>query len=143
MALTSRCVGWWWWAPTGIADTSAKMQHITELVQQHLPGIYVVALEVTGSKLGSIFTGSNKQVRTDRERWECIQCWLRLTIPRMVAAPAAQVEMICAALSADSKLAGGINVMGVSQVSSTCTSRPTHHTPHTTPHHTTHTTRYI
>jgi hypothetical protein len=48
--------------PTGIADTSAKMQHITELVQQHLPGIYVVALEVTGSKIGSIFTGSDKQV---------------------------------------------------------------------------------
>ncbi|ELR19324.1 uncharacterized protein ACA1_265280 [Acanthamoeba castellanii str. Neff] len=62
------------------------MQHITELVQQHLPGIYVVALEVTGSKIGSIFTGSDKQV-----------------------------EMICAALAADSKLAGGINAMGVSQ----------------------------
>jgi hypothetical protein len=58
-------------------------------------------------------------------------CWLRLTIPRVAAAAAAQVEMICAALSADSKLAGGINVMGVSQVSSTCASRPTHtHTHH-------------
>jgi hypothetical protein len=42
------------------------LQHIVDLVQQQLPGIYVVNLEVTGSRLGSVFTGSNKQVRLER-----------------------------------------------------------------------------
>jgi hypothetical protein len=41
------------------------MAHIAALAQQLLPGIYVTALEVTGSSEGSVFTGSDVQALFD------------------------------------------------------------------------------
>jgi len=70
----------------GITATSARMAHIAALARQLMPGIYVTALEVTGSSEGSVFTGSDTQV-----------------------------ELICKALAADPNLAGGINMLGTSQ----------------------------
>lgn len=46
----------------GITDTSARMWHIVALVKQLLPGVYVRALEVTGSSAGSVFNGMDTQV---------------------------------------------------------------------------------
>jgi hypothetical protein len=39
------------------------MAHIAALARELMPGIYVTALEVTGSGEGSVFTGSDAQAR--------------------------------------------------------------------------------
>jgi palmitoyl-protein thioesterase len=93
LILTAIVVNWAHDAPVftpvvimhGIKDTNASMAHMKQLIEQKLPGVYVRALEIT-SELGSIFTGIDTQV-----------------------------ELACQALAADPKLAGGINVIGVSQ----------------------------
>lgn len=48
--------------PAGITATNESLSHAVELIRRHLPGVYVTALEVTGSSVGSVFTGCDRQV---------------------------------------------------------------------------------
>lgn len=43
------------------------MDHIKALIENLMPGVYVTALEVTGSAEGSVFTGIDTQVLAPTE----------------------------------------------------------------------------